>query len=267
MRPSALASDGPNRISHPLLSDAHGQGASLCSNDRTPQRPGPSRSSLVDSCVAPASDPALAADGDRFGRQARGGPTAARVGSAWGKHQRGRGALAQSGARRGGTACGGRRVPGDDRPRPACEKCRPGFACTRSPRPSTATARRPAARSDRQVARQRASRLRRRAGPDRVQASTPGPRRRADRRKVRIPDMTDAKRLTAGHPSPAGVENRLPGPTMTMMLDFCLTCSASRRRPGPTGRARYGRFAGVSTMEPAGLEPATSCLQSRRSPN
>ena len=64
-----------------------------------------------------------------------------------------------------------------------------------------------------------------------------------------------------------GVENRSPGPTMSTMLDFCLTYGRVGRYSGQDRGSRYAVFAGVSTMEPAGFEPPTSCLQSRRSPN
>jgi hypothetical protein len=43
---------------------------------------------------------------------------------------------------------------------------------------------------------------------------------------------------------------------------------AVRERPGRLGaKPKTRRFAGHSSMEPTGIEPVTSCLQSRRSPS
>ena len=75
---------------------------------------------------------------------------------------------------------------------------------------------------------------------------------------------------TAIHPQ-QDLDNDLPTSVIDRLRLGAVHSLFIRRRPvmspGPTERLRkVGPFVGTSTMEPAGIEPATSCLQSRRSP-
>jgi hypothetical protein len=48
---------------------------------------------------------------------------------------------------------------------------------------------------------------------------------------------------------------------------FACLLLASSIRTAPIEQPETVDFAGIFGVEPAGIEPATSCLQSRRSPN